>query len=659
MAARRSLRTSKGMRRALVIFLLVWVWFVPEQPWANMGVSAAIAVLAALSLVVLTGWVGQISLAQAGIMGVGAFTAAQITNHWGLDFPLNVLFAGVSSAAIAVAIGIPALRIRGLYLAIATLGFQWALESSLLQQHWFSGGYNGVQIPEPHIGPYSLTSDRLMYYAAWILAAVVIFLVANLRDSKTGRAWFAIRGSEVAAKTLGINTMRYKLLAFAVSGFILGLAGSVKLTFIQSATPLDYNFAHSIQYLAIAVLGGIGAIGGALLIGIVYTFIDLYLLGTVLKSAATWVGVIAAGLLIFTLIRNPGGMITIRQELKRERLERKARKEARKSRTIVLDDEPAGALEAETTLVPAEVEIAEGAPAPVAKAGNGHGNGHGEAEAAAARLAAILEARGERTERTDTPPILDAREISVRFGGVVANDAVSMEVRHGEICGLIGPNGAGKTTFFNAINGLVKPEGGRIDVSGTDVTDAATYERAAIGMARTFQIMRLFPRLTVFDNLMIGTHLQNTSGFGGNLLMSGRSRSEDARLRDRVRETLALLGLERLETARVGGLPFGTLRLIELGRALVSQPKLLLLDEPASGLDVGETDAFAEHLFRIRDDFGITILLIEHDMRLVMMACDYVYVMEFGQNLAEGLPGEIQSNDAVIAAYLGQEVALA
>jgi branched-chain amino acid transport system ATP-binding protein len=318
----------------------------------------------------------------------------------------------------------------------------------------------------------------------------------------------------------------------------------------------------------------------------------------------------------------------------------------------------AGALAEETTMVPAEVQIAEGAPAPAMEGANGHaGNGHGPS--AAQRLASILEARGERTERAETPAILEATDITVRFGGVVANDGVSLEVRHGEITGLIGPNGAGKTTFFNAINGLVKPQSGRIRLGGKDITEIGVHQRAELGMARTFQIMRLFPRLTVFDNLMIGTHLQNTSGFTSNLVMSERSRREDRRLNERVRETMSLLGLEGLEDTRVAGLPFGTLRLIELGRALVSQPKLLLLDEPASGLDVSETDAFAEHLFRIRDEMGHTILIIEHDMRLVMMACDYVYVMEFGQNLAQGLPAEIQRDQSVIAAYLGEEVTVA
>jgi len=273
----------------------------------------------------------------------------------------------------------------------------------------------------------------------------------------------------------------------------------------------------------------------------------------------------------------------------------------------------------------------------------------------AERLTAYLEARGQRTHRPDAAPMLEVRDLSIRFGGVIANDGVSYEVRPGEICGLIGPNGAGKTTNFNCVNGLLVPNSGSVRFMGRDITESQVHQRAALGMSRTFQLMRLFPRLTVLDNLLVGTHLHNTSGFTSNLLMLSGTRNEDRRARERVEEVMSLLGISQYADAKVAGLPFGVLRLIELGRALVTEPSMLLLDEPASGLDVQETDAFADILFRVRDEMGHTIFIIEHDMRLVMMICDYIYVLEFGRNLAEGLPSEIQNNAAVIAAYLGEE----
>ena len=678
MAARPTLLPRWLRNLAIVVFLLILPWIFGTD-WANMEVRTAIETLALLSIVILTGWVGQISLAQAALMGVGAFTAAQVTNHWNIDYPLHAVIAGAAAAGTAVLIGIFALRIRGLYLAIATLGFQWALEASFLQWQPFSGGFNGIPVDAKHLRLpcCDFTNDRIFYYIAWATAILLIMMAANLRDSKTGRAWFAIRSSEVAAKTLGINVTRYKLLAFAVSGFIIGVAGSIKLNFIGQATPLDYNFQHSITYLAIAVLGGIGAIGGAVVGAIAYVFSDQWLF------AHHWFNdffqgktdIIAAGLLMFTIIRNPAGIIGVREELKERIEKRRTIKARRASRQVVL---PVSGAQAP----PAEENADQGAlgdPAPdvasdpLASPGQAgieptESSSPAEAETIVSspaiveperslgdRLATYIEARGRRDQRVDAAPMLEVRDVTIRFGGVVANDGVSYEVRPGEICGLIGPNGAGKTTNFNCVNGLLVPNSGSIHFAGRDISQMPVHERAKLGMSRTFQLMRLFPRLSVFENLMVGTHMRNESGFAGNLLMMKRSRKEDARNEERVREVLAMLGISEHAEHRVAGLPFGVLRLVELGRALVTEPRLLLLDEPASGLDVAETDAFAEILFKVRDEMGHTIFIIEHDMRLVMMICDYIYVLEFGRNLAEGLPAEIQANPAVIAAYLGEE----
>jgi ABC-type branched-subunit amino acid transport system ATPase component/ABC-type branched-subunit amino acid transport system permease subunit len=643
------MRSRPGLRWILIIGLIAFPFVLPSN-WADMAVRASILTLSLLSIVILTGWVGQISLAQAALMGVGAFTAAQMTNHLNIEYPFHALFAGAAAALVAVLIGTFALRIRGLYLAIATLAFQWAIEASFLEWRPFSGGFNGVKI-DPLKWPCCDFSDvKLLYFLVWPTTILIILMVANLRDSKTGRAWFAIRSSEVAAKTLGINVTRYKLLAFAVSGFVIGVAGSMNLNFIGTATPLDYNFQRSITFLAVAVLGGIGAIAGAVVGAIAYVFSDQYVL-TLWDFLKDKTDLFAAGLLVFTILQNPAGIIGVREQIRERVAERQARKERRGQRkSIVL--EPAVATEGDPPGDGAELvgatAVAEAGPPPIS-------GGQEQGESSSSRLAAYTSARGQRIERPDAAPMLEVRDVTIRFGGVVANNSVSYEVRPGEICGLIGPNGAGKTTNFNCVNGLLVPNSGSVRFMGGDITNTPVHDRARQGMARTFQLMRLFPRLTVFDNLMVGTHLQNASGFTSNLLMLGGTRKEDRRNRERVMEVLAMLGISEYADSRVAGLPFGVLRLVELGRALVTQPRLLLLDEPASGLDVSETDAFAEILFKVRDEMGHTIFIIEHDMRLVMMICDYLYVLEFGSNLAEGFPHEIQSNPAVIAAYLGEE----
>jgi len=605
---------KRWLFRFVIAAMVLFPWILPSN-WANMGVRSAIWALALLSLVVLTGWVGQISLAQGAIMGVGAFTAAQVTTRLGLEFPFHAIVAGAAAALVAAGIGIAALRIRGLYLAIATLAFQWMMEASFLEWHPFSGGFNGIGIEPLTMDTYDFSNDRLFFYLAWSSAALIFFLVANLRDSRTGRAWFAIRGSEIAAKSLAIDVTRYKLIGFAVSGFIVGVAGSLNLNYIGTATPLDYNFIKSITYLAVAVLGGIAFLGGALAGAIAYVFSDQIIFAGI-PALRGKIEIAAAILLIFTIIRNPGGLISFREDLK-ERIEGARRKRARKAahRGVTQTPQVSGGAEEH----PPEID------------------------------------RPARDARIEAPTRLRVQEVTVRFGGVVALDDVSLEVREDEICGLIGPNGAGKTTLFNSISGLIRPSAGAIRFDETDVTPLGPHERAGMGMARTFQIMKLFPRMSVFDNVMIATHRTNASTFLGNMLMLSTSRDEDARCAGRVREALADLGLDGYADTRCADLPFGTLRLVELARSLVIEPRLLLLDEPASGLDERETDTLAAHLVRIHDERRIPILLIEHDMDLVMAISDYVYVLDFGRNLAEGLSQDVQRDDAVIAAYLGEE----
>ena len=595
---------------AIAAFLL-YPWLLPTN-WSNMGVRAAIWTLALLSLVVLTGWIGQVSLAQAALMGVGAFTAAQVTNHLSIDFPFHGLLAGAAGALVALGIGLAALRIRGLYLAIATLAFQWMLEASFLEWGPFSGGFNGIGIEPLKVATYNFSDDRLFFYLAWITVGLVILLVANLRDSRTGRAWFAIRGSEVAARTMAIDVTRYKLIGFAVSGFIVGLAGSLNLNFIGTATPFDYNFTKSITYLAVAVLGGIGAIGGAVLGAGVYIFSDQIIFSSI-DSLRGKIEIVAAALLAFTLIRNPGGLISFREDLR----EKIAIARARRAR------------HAGGTPLP----VSGGAPDPPAEP-------------------------AEPVPHDPPPigePILQVREVTMRFGGVRALDSVSLDLREGEIGGLIGPNGAGKTTLFNVVNGLLRPTAGRVTFDGVDITEMPAHDRAGMGMARTFQLMKLFPQLTVEENCLIATHRANPSAFLHNLLMTGRSREADARARERVREVLSLLGIAEHAERTVRGLPFGLLRLVELARSLSSEPRVLLLDEPASGLDVDETVRLGTLIRRIRDELGPTVFLIEHDMSLVMEVCDYVTVLDFGRNLASGTPDEIRENERVVAAYLGEE----
>ena len=611
----------------LVLIVLPWVLLSRDlfQELYNLN-SAGFYVLVILSLVLLTGWVGQISLAHAALVGVGTYTAANVSQDWGWAFPLQLLAAGVAGAAMAFLIGLPSLRLKGLYLAVATLAFQWMAEQSVFQWRSFTGGYEGSgakAMTLPGLGV-NLDGSRLnfrdnqewLYYVVLALVCVTIVALANLRDTKTGRAFFAIRDSEMAARSLGIDVMRYKLIAFVTSGFLAGMAGAVLANQIDRVSIDVFTFTRSIGFVVFAIIGGIGFLAGAVIAGLAFMF------GEVVQSNVNalrgYINVFAGTLVIVTVLQNPDGLVALPARLRHEREERRLKKRLGDD---ALDDT-------------------------------------GDEDAAAAVLGGTRRVparrRSARTSRIDAPVILEADEVTVRFGGVVANDDVALEVREGEIVGLIGPNGAGKTTFFNAVSGFVVPRQGRITALGADLGGLPVHKRAALGMGRTFQGTRLLPRLTVDDNLLVATHLANPSGFFNDLAVTGLCRTSEAQAREKVDEVVAFLNLEAVRGHLVADLPFGVLRMVELGRALVADPKLLLLDEPASGLDSEETERFGEILLEVRDRLGISMLLIEHDVALVMAVSDYVYVLDFGRLLTDGLPAAVQADPAVIAAYLGQ-----
>jgi ABC-type branched-subunit amino acid transport system ATPase component/ABC-type branched-subunit amino acid transport system permease subunit len=656
----------------LVLLLGLAIWpFV--APFSMLGTSllAIELSLVAISLVVLIGWVGQISLAQASFVGIGALMTGVFARNLGFGFPLNAIAGALCAGLAAAALGMVALRVRGLYLAVSTLIFAWMADQFLFPSPWLGAGTGSSTIPDQRLGiaggfpSFDFTSRKTLYFVFLAILALVCIVLANLRDTKTGRAFFAVRGSELAASSLGIDVTRYKLIAFAVSGLLAGLGGSLLMIEQRTVVPAQFLFTVSLQFLAIVVVGGLGSLSGAIAAGVLFAGLnEVFFRVTALFG---WLEVVSAVLLAIVLLVQPGGLAAMAAQTRnlRKRLDDLTGPFGRrvvpaiqiaKEKVWRLRRDPFARPESADWFARAKLREQERADAPIdTAAANGSGSDEPTTDPKdELRLGAFVPSGAELpSDRSERAAFLEASEITVRFGGLTAVADASLSVHEGEIVGLIGPNGAGKTTLFNAILGLNSPASGKVSLYATDATSLPPDLRARLGVARTFQVLQLFNELTVFDNLLVATHVHNPSGIFSNLAATRKTITAESAARDRVREILSLLDLEGVADETARNLPFGTLRMVELGRALVTGARLLLLDEIASGLNEAETDRLTAVISSVRD-LGVSILLIEHDVRMVVGVSDYVYVLDQGRLISEGRSADIQNDPIVVAAYLGQ-----
>jgi sulfate-transporting ATPase len=703
---RRQLWRTDG---AVLIACLALVFPVLPGIASNYVGDADVALVYALvgtSLVLLIGLVGQISLAQASFVGIGAFSTGLIITHLHVPFPANTPLAAATAGLLAALLGIVALRVRGLYLAVATLIFAWMCDAYLFQQSWLVGIGGSTSFAVPTVGPhpgfpfFDFSERKTFYYIALATLVGVVGSITLLRRSKTGRAFFAVRGSEVAAASLGIDVTRYKLLAFAVSGVIAGIAGNLFAANSGAVDTREFTVTVSLFYLSIAVVGGLTSTGGAVAAGVLFAALNELFFQV--DALSGYLDVVSSGLLIVVLLIYPGGLAavpgTVRDLARRAaplgravlaRLERERRLVEQGARLLATLRRPAPQAAAAAdvdagdgddatplqrlvmlrtrrrgTQAAAAAHVVQPATSPV----NGHRH-DGEEEqpadndkpsfAGLGELVRLSEAEHSGIvdlplHRQDREVLLGVECVSMRFGGLLAVDDVSMWVRKGEIVGLIGPNGAGKTTTFNCISGLLTPTSGRVELFGREVTRVPVHARAKMGLGRTFQVIQLFPQLTVFDNLLVATHGNNHTGVLAHLSVSKKALLAEREARHTVQHVVELLNLAHVADRPVSGLPFGVLRMVEVARAIVTGARLVMLDEPASGLDNTETQQLADLLLTLRAGLGLTMLLIEHDVKMVTSVSDYMYVLDRGRLLAEGTPRDVQANRDVIAAYLGE-----
>ncbi|MBV8203216.1 MAG: branched-chain amino acid ABC transporter ATP-binding protein/permease, partial [Acidobacteria bacterium] len=563
------------LRGPAVILLLGWIgWAVGMLGVRGLDINllgyAPIVAILALSLNVLMGYSGQISLGQFALLGLGAFTTAMVVNRShlpvGIQFPISIAVSMAVTGLCGVLIGLPALRLRGIYLAASTFAFADMFENYFFNIGQLTGLGSGVGVGRPMIGPISFDAAPSMLLLSTVFLAAAWILDERVLGTRLGRALLAIRENEAVAASFGVATGRTKLKAFFISGLLAGLAGTLWAYQETQVVKSDFLQQASLSFLVIVVVGGLGSRTGVIVSATLFE-----ILPRILNFLVGWDFLVSALLLIVTLARYPGGLPEQMRHLRerRELQRRLAGKEV---------DELTGALP--------EIRFTA--------------NGSRQAQAGGH---------------------LKVIGVSVRFGGLQALDGVTIEVPPGASVGLVGPNGAGKSTLFNVISGFQRPTSGVLSFDEHDLGSAPPQTRPHLGIGRTFQQVGLMRGATALENLLLAQHVSLGYADSVGIFGLGGSINAERQAREHAQELLEEIGLSPYADLRVQVMSTGQQRLLELACAIASRPKLLLLDEPSAGMSPAAAEHLAEQLRRLRSQYATGLLLIEHHIPLVTELC--------------------------------------
>ena len=598
--------TSRHLTLLAVIALALAWGYMPDFTIVQFSYIGLYAMVAA-GLVLLTGVAGMTSFGQAAFVGVGAYATAWVCTSGtaaaalgGVVPPALWPFVGlavgfVCAFVIAWLLGAVTLKLSGHYLPLCTLAWGLSLYFLFGNMDWLGGQTGITGIPPIELFGYSLASPRELGILIWALLLLGLWALHNLLDSREGRAIRALKTGRVMAESMGVDTASYRLKVFVVAALLAALSGWLYAHLQRFVNPTPFNINIGIEYLFMAVVGGSGYLWGAVLGATLITLLKEQLqdlLPRLLGASGNFELIVFGLLMLFVLQRFAEGLW------------------------------PTLSTAVNRLLKQPDRRLSE-------------------------RSASPLRARALPAAGT---PLLEARDVTKRFGGLVANNAVSMDLKAAEIHALIGPNGAGKSTFFNMISGVDDPTTGVVHLMGKPMTGHPSREFAAMGLGRTFQHVRLLGQRSVLENVAVGAHARGKRGLLASMLRLDRA--EEAALQAEARHQIERCGLGEFADRPAASLALGQQRLIEIARALAGHPAALLLDEPAAGLRSLEKNALAALLTQLRAQ-GLGILVVEHDMEFVMNLSDRITVLEFGTVIATGTPQEIQSNQKVLDAYLG------
>lgn len=591
-AARKPRVRALGAWLFVALVLLGPLLPLPEF-WITQAIYIGLYALVALGLVLLTGVLGLTSFGQAAFVGLGAYATAYLTvqHHWS---PWLTLWVSLSlTGAVAVVLGWITLRMSGHYLPLATMA--WALSLYYLLGNLDAlGKYDGiVGIPALALGGLALDSGRAFYYLLWSIVLLAAFAMLRLLDSRAGRALRAIKGGTTMPEAMGVDTFRAKVGAFVLAALLAAVSGWLFAHFQRAVNPSPFGLNKGIEFLFMAVLGGAGHVWGALVGAAAVKVLEdqlRALLPGLLGSSGNF-EIIAFGIILVLVLQYMRDGIWAFVD----------RCLPRPQRAVDWRD-------------------AQDLP--------------------------------RRAQPRHASPVLQVEGLRKEFGGLVAVNDVGFAVHAGEIVGLIGPNGAGKSTTFNLLTGVLQATRGAVRFAERSTGALPSRAIARLGMSRTFQHVKMMPSMSVLENVALGAHLRGRAG--GAAAMLRLDRDEERRLMREAHQQLERIGMAALLHEPAGNLALGQQRLMEIARALASDPVLLLLDEPAAGLRYQEKLQLADVLRQLRSE-GLSILLVEHDMDMVMRLCDRIVVMEFGTKLMEGTPAQVQADPRVRAAYLGME----